>query len=386
MDPLIKKKQILVKLKSELPQESINNAIEDPHSRRRPRPCGLTIHPGRGCTLGCVYCYVQDMGFGKKVDLSPLSGEELVTSLLMNPWFVPGRNGTFLAFGSICEPFHPKLYDKTLEFLDVIDRWLGNPCQISTKMRVDEELAQRLSNFKTRISPLVSVTTQRKAGMLELGAPSPEERFKGIRNLAKHGLNPMIFLRPIIPNVTEVEFQEIIRKAKNFRAEGIVIGSLKVSDPIKNRLIRAGIDIEATLSKLDVPLAGDNLVNVPLPKVKRNVSGLAKELGLIPFYSACCANAYNAGIPCQSLCWNTGFCTDCPNNCPEKIPKVDKRAISRDIARILKVKPVNVDINKYDIKITLPFSPDEKMLDIAKTLLKTITRRRIDIVSRKKIS
>jgi len=134
LDPLIEKERILVELKSKLPQSSIDRARGNAYSKRRPKPCGLTIHPGIGCALGCLYCYLQDMGLGKCVELSLLSGEELVVSLLLNPRFVPGRYGTFLAFGSICEPFHHEISGKTIEYLDAIDRWLGNPCQISTKM------------------------------------------------------------------------------------------------------------------------------------------------------------------------------------------------------------------------------------------------------------
>jgi len=184
---------------------------------------------------------------------------------------------------------------------------------------VSEELARRLSDLK--ISSLVSIVTLRKAVILEPGAPSPKERFEAIRNLAGQGLKPMIFLRPIIPTLTECEAHEIMVAAKNHGAEGIVLGSLRVSSPIEERLKKASIDIEPPLISEESQVSGEKLVNISMHEVKKHLGIEAEELGLVPFYSACCANAYNAGIPCQSLCWNTKFCTDCPNNCLEKIPQ-----------------------------------------------------------------
>jgi len=50
--------------------EAAGRARRDHHARRPPRPCGMTIHTGIGCSMGCIYCYVPDMGFMGK----PISG------------------------------------------------------------------------------------------------------------------------------------------------------------------------------------------------------------------------------------------------------------------------------------------------------------------------
>ncbi|MFP3951729.1 MAG: hypothetical protein ACLFVP_06300 [Candidatus Bathyarchaeia archaeon] len=185
----------------------------------------------------------------------------------------------------------------------------------------------------------------------------------------------MIFLRPIIPTLTECEAHEIMVAAKNHGAEGIVLGSLRVSSPIEERLKKASIDIEPSLISEESQVSGEKLVNISMHEVKKHLGIEAEELGLVPFYSACCANAYNTGIPCQSLCWNTKFCTDCPNNCLEKIPQVTEDSISRDVSRILQVEPEAVVIGDYSSRISIPFIPDNRKLESAIALLKTITRR-----------
>jgi len=55
-------------------------------SKRRPRSCGLTIHPSLGCSLRCAYCYLWEMGL---VVPSPapnlLPPDRLVRDLRRNP-------------------------------------------------------------------------------------------------------------------------------------------------------------------------------------------------------------------------------------------------------------------------------------------------------------
>ena len=129
--------KILLKdsLERRLSLTSIERARLDFHAKRRPRPCGLTIHSCIGCPNQCAYCYIQDIGFDF-IEAKPygLNGDELSLALLYNPWFMPRRVGTFLAFGSIADPFNPKCVDKSIEYFMKVHALLGNPCQFSTKM------------------------------------------------------------------------------------------------------------------------------------------------------------------------------------------------------------------------------------------------------------
>jgi len=48
------------------------------------------------------------------------------------------------------------------------------------------------------------------------------------------------------------------------------------------------------------------------------------------------------------------------------------------VSRILQVEPEAVVIGDYSIRISIPFIPDNRKLESAIALLKTITRRRIE--------
>ncbi len=96
-------------LASKLDRKERKEALDDRHAHREPRPCGLTVHPGRGCTYACIYCYVEDMGMPRRPEPSRLSGLQLAYAIASNPYTLLGKGGTFLAFGSVTEPFLPAI-------------------------------------------------------------------------------------------------------------------------------------------------------------------------------------------------------------------------------------------------------------------------------------
>jgi len=137
------KERIRKQVEGLLSEREIEVARRDPHAKRPPRPCGITIHPGIGCPYACRYCYVYDMGFTQEVKPSQPNGLQLVYALLANKYFIPGARGSYLAIGSVTEPFHPLLKNKTLEYIEAIYRFLGNPTQFSTKQYIDPLTAEK---------------------------------------------------------------------------------------------------------------------------------------------------------------------------------------------------------------------------------------------------
>ncbi len=312
---LISKKQELLLEFSELLTDSEKlRALNDPHSKKPPRWCGITVHFTVNCPFRCAYCYIEDMGFSFN-DPRPysLSGKELAYALLSNPTFLLGRTGTLLAIGAVSEPFI--FFNEALDKISWLAR-LGNPIQFSTKQYISSSLAQKLANisleYNAPISPLITIITLQNYDALEKYAPPPEKRFDSIKNLRDAGLRPVLFLRPIIPGVNLNEIEKIVRKAKDSGAVGVVVGGFRVTTKILERLESEGIntrEIKARLKKID-----DVQRNVPLPE-KKNILRQIRVVGLIPWASACCANSWNANVPCPSACFISGPCTKCPNMC-----------------------------------------------------------------------
>ncbi len=282
--------------------EGVRRALRDSHARRRPRPCGITVHPGQGCRLGCIYCYVPEMGF-KGVRKYPLSGDELAYALLSNPWVVPGR--TLAAIGSVTEPFLPELTDRTLEYLKSIREWLNLPCQVSTKLLPPKEVIVKALRYDSSISILVSASTISRWRVLEPGATPPEDRIAGWGREAADLVRIDLFLRPLIPGlITGDEIRRLISLARRSGFKGVVAGSLRITKGILERLKSVGIKVNEIASEVRInELRGSRQVPVSAGKLKSMVKEIAEELGMDYSPSSCSANIKSHGMKCLLCSW-----------------------------------------------------------------------------------
>lgn len=138
------KEETARKLASLLSPEELKGRSATLMRVERPRPCGLTIHTGVGCSYGCIYCYVPDMGFPMRPRGYSLKPLQLAYSVAINPYVISTVNGTMLALGSVTEPFMKETLEDTLRYIYVLSKSLGNPMQISTKASLNMEVARRL--------------------------------------------------------------------------------------------------------------------------------------------------------------------------------------------------------------------------------------------------
>ncbi|RLF05445.1 MAG: radical SAM protein [Thermoprotei archaeon] len=357
-------KKILLKkqLEEKMSKESILKAKNDYHAKKRPRPCGFTVHSVIGCSFRCIYCYIPDMGFSfSSAKPYGLTGEEIVYALLENPYFLPGRHGSYIAIGSVGEPFHPVGVNKTMEYVSAFSRYLGNPLQFSTKMYISNELAKRLASFRNiSISSLITIITTEKSHILEPNAPSVASRLESIRNLKKNNLHPVLFLRPIIPGVNDDEISTILKDARRYGAEGVVIGGFRVTREILERFENSGLETSEIRKRLKGKLADNKQISIYTRDLKEEVVYEAKRNGLVPFLSACCANTYiffkkfGYGIPCAGLDFAEGyFCTNCPVQCKNIEVVVDVEEIKHYLKKFFNIEEhdsVILDSFKITIK------------------------------------
>lgn len=277
-------------------REGIKGARRSHHSRRKPIQCGLTIHPGNDCAYSCIYCYIPDMGFKfRKPKPCELSPEQLVLSLLYNQNFVPGRNGTYLAIGSVVEPFQPELKSLTIGYIAEIAK-LGNPIQFSTKSHLTTAETKTISSSCDWVSPLITILTldESKARILEPLAPTPAERLDTIKNLSEAGLKPFLFLRPILPGILTIEeYRNLTDEAINHGAKGIVLGNFRVTRRIIDSLKRKNLDVSEIVKRSRI--IDDRQRTIPVSdiqdKIERQFSSLTKA-----YRRSCCASAYCANL------------------------------------------------------------------------------------------
>jgi len=282
------KERIRRSLENILSSEVVERAKRDSHSFRSPRPCGMTIHTGIGCSNMCVYCYIYDMGFPKTVELYPLPVEGLVYALSINPYIVPTK--TLAAYGSVTEPFNSVTRDFSLKLIEYVYRYLKLPTQISTKSILDEKIVYSLANADSRCSILVTVTSIDYAKILEPRAPSPIERIIYAGYASKH-LHTSIFIRPIIPGVTDSEIDKIFKLLAEYSIKNIVIGSLRVSKNILIKLKQASPSIyNEVLYRLPREPIKKQQIAIYDKDIKEKIARKAREYQLKLYTSACQAN------------------------------------------------------------------------------------------------
>jgi DNA repair photolyase len=281
---------------AEVGKEGTRRARRDRHSRRRPIQCGLTIHPGTDCAYSCVYCYILDMGFKfEKPQPCTLSPKELVLALLYNVNFVPGREGTYIAIGSIIEPFQPELKSLTIKYIVELAK-LGNPIQFSTKSLITIDEANTIRSSCNWISPLITILTleESKAHTLEPMAPTPIERLESINNLAQAGLKPFLFLRPILPGViSSEEYENLISQAISHGAKGIVLGGFRITRRIIETMKKRKVDVSEILRRSRG--VDDKQRPIFVSDLQTDIENKFSGRTTI-FRRSCCASAYTAGL------------------------------------------------------------------------------------------
>lgn len=361
VDYVYLKRRLIEELESKLSEESKRKAREDHHSKRPPRPCGMTVHTGIGCSLCCVYCYIYDMGFPRTVTPYPLTGLEMLYALALNPYFAPGRGGTMIAMGAVSEPFLPETKSRTLEYIKMFGI-IKNPTQISTKMTINDEDIEEIRKNCPHISFLVTIIALRDYKKLEPLAPDPHERFDTCRRLINKNIHVSLFMRPIIPGFTDRDAEEILSIAKSVGVRTVVLGTLRVTKRIFMNLLKVGVDLSRRVKKLSdkeqYPIIGHDL--------KRNIARIAEKLGLRVYEAACGANIEAAGLGCVACNWG-------PCGYPDKIPNVDERDVA-ELCIELGFKVSKIDVKDNVITVEVESGP---RLDILEKWLKELTRRRV---------
>ncbi len=353
------KKKLAKEIEKYLTVEERRQALEDHHAKRPPRPCGMTIHTGIGCSLRCIYCYIEDMGFKWGVKPYPLHGKQLIYALLNNPYFIPGKHGTLIAIGSVTEPFLPETVDKTLDYIVSIAKYLGNPIQFSTKMTIDDEIAKQLKRADPGISPLITIISFKYSEKLEPYAPTPWERLETIKILSKNGLKPILFYRPIIPGITEEEYMDILREAKRYGAIGVVVGSLRVTRRILSRLEHVGIPMEEIKKRLPRQPKGSEQVPIYTRDIKEEIMNYARKIGLIAFPEACMANIYTHGYICWKMIAQRINIHDA-----EKPPEFTREVIIHDLEEAnIRVKDINIHLNKGFLTLKIQGRKYKKLVE-----------------------
>jgi DNA repair photolyase len=183
---------------------------------------------GGGCAIGCKYCYIyaEDYKLYSKKDNQKIYDE-----------IVPIVDRIdLLQLGCDTELFTPKRTKNTLDLIKKLS-YLNKDISFATKMTLSDDAISELANIRTDLQKekfyqpesknelvaFISLIGYESARELEPGAPDPEERIKTMEKLSKAGIPLYVFIRHLLPQVSDLEINRIFNETKGI-VSGYVVG------------------------------------------------------------------------------------------------------------------------------------------------------------------
>jgi DNA repair photolyase len=191
----------------------------------------------RGCAHGCTYCFSRPtheyLGYGagtdfeRKIVVKVRAPELLRAEFMRRSW-----RGATLVFSFTSDPYVPleAHYRLTRRCLEVCLEFC-NPVSIVTKsalIRRDVELLANLSH-EAQVSVFFTIpfADYETARAVEPFAPSPDARFRAMKELADAGIEVGIGISPVIPGLS-VDIPQLLKRAKECGARQAFMGMLRL--------------------------------------------------------------------------------------------------------------------------------------------------------------
>jgi DNA repair photolyase len=196
-----------------------------------------TVNCYRGCSHGCTYCFSRPtheyLGYGagtdfeRKIVAKVRAPELLREELLKRSW-----KGDIIMFSFTSDPYIPleANYKLTRRCLEVCLEF-RNPIGVITKsalIRRDIDVLQQIAR-EASLSVFISIpfADYDIARAVEPFAPSPDARFKAMKELAEAGIDVGIGIAPVVPGLS-TEIPELLSRAKEAGASRAFINMLRL--------------------------------------------------------------------------------------------------------------------------------------------------------------
>lgn len=179
-----------------------------------------TLNPYQNCEFGCRYC---DSTFDKIIYIKENATEILKKEL---ETIEKGR----IIVGSVSDPYQKaeKKYETTRGLLEVIKKNRFS-CHILTKSNLILRDLDILTNMKSCMVTISILSLNESVSkVFEGDVPSPLERLRTIKKLKESGIKTGIAIIPILPYITEDEIENIIKSAKDQKADYVVYKHLEL--------------------------------------------------------------------------------------------------------------------------------------------------------------
>lgn len=208
-----------------------------------------SVNPYRGCTHACSYCFARPyheyLGFGAGTDFErKLVVKVNAAKLLRQELMEPAWKGDELAFSFTCDPYLPleRNYELTRHCLEVCTAF-RQAVSIVTKSALavrDTDLLIELTNQAgCAVNLTIPFRDNETARMLEPFAPSPQVRFRAMKELTAAGISVNIGIAPLIPSLNDSHIPELLERAREAGASGAWMSMLRLPGSVAGYFIES---------------------------------------------------------------------------------------------------------------------------------------------------
>lgn len=197
----------------------------------------------RGCTHNCAYCdgrtdgYYVKGEFGKDISVKTNTIEILDKELNPEKKRKPLTPGFILLGGGVSDSYQPieKKYQISRKALEIISKY-NYPVQILTKSTLVERDMDLLLEINQKSKAIVnfsfSSANDEISHYFEPGVPLPSERLETIAKFKSKGISCGVFLMPVIPFITDTEFEieNTVKQVKQAGADFIIFSGMTLKE------------------------------------------------------------------------------------------------------------------------------------------------------------
>lgn len=187
----------------------------------------VLVPVGKPCVFGCKYCYTR----GRDIEITRLDADDILSDFRQ---FANEASFETIQFGYDSDPFSQP--ERGLAMLAQLAN-MHKHVNFSTKALVEGSLLEALSAIcrsmdaaDRRLSALVSLSCWDSATVVEPHTPSPPERIRTVANLKSIGVPVFIAVRPILPHISDQEYERIAEEGIRAGCDGFILGPLYADD------------------------------------------------------------------------------------------------------------------------------------------------------------
>ena len=189
----------------------------------------LFINTSLGCSANCSYCYLPLLKHskGKKVN-NYITAEKIIEELEKNSYYKPGKNGTLISFGCYSECWDRKNKPQTIKLIKYFIN-KGNKIQFSTKKYVNYQDLIDIKNtikYPGQLTIFISCATITNSHIFENKTTEPKKRFKSFEINGKLHIPTILYIKPVIYNITIKDIHNYINIIKKYNIKDVVVGSM----------------------------------------------------------------------------------------------------------------------------------------------------------------